>query len=383
MPFYQKHGKLPDKRHIQFRDDDGNLYWEELISRKGFSHIYSNVYHLKPPTAINKVGDIDPIQLDAQDQEHRHHHIKTRNLNSKGDAISARVPLFFNSDVILSKAIADDSMKYLYRNGHHDECLFVHGGKGTLRTNFGSLGISQGDYAIIPRGVIWQLDVKESLELLIAETVGPIQTPDRYRNELGQLLEHAPYSERDLRTPILESPISGGPIQVKVRLIQGIQSYEYQHHPFDVVGWDGYYYPWVFNVNDFMPITGKVHQPPPVHQVFEAPGLVICNFVPRLFDYHPEAVPAPYAHSNVDSDEILYYVSGDFMSRKGMEAGSITYHPAGLPHGPQPGKIEASLDLNEANEIAIMIDTFKPLKITTNVIEIDDSHYPLSWLDNS
>ena len=383
MPFYQKHGKLPDKRHIQFRDDDGNLYWEELISRKGFSHIYSNVYHLNPPTAINKVGDIDPIQLDAQDQEHRHHHIKTRNLNSKGDAISARVPLFFNSDVILSKAIVDDSMEYLYRNGHHDECLFVHGGKGTLRTNFGSLLLSQGDYAIIPRGVIWQLDVKESLELLIAETVGPIQTPDRYRNELGQLLEHAPYSERDLRTPILESPISGGPIQVKVRLIQGIQSYEYQYHPFDVVGWDGYYYPWVFNVNDFMPITGKVHQPPPVHQVFEAPGLVICNFVPRLFDYHPEAVPAPYAHSNVDSDEILYYVSGDFMSRKGMEAGSITYHPAGLPHGPQPGKIEASLDLNEANEIAVMIDTFKPLKITTNVIEIDDSHYPLSWLDNS
>ena len=383
MPFYQKHGKLPDKRHIQFRDDDGNLYWEELISRKGFSHIYSNVYHQNPPTAINKVGDIDPIQLDAQNQDHRHHHIKTRNLNSKGDAISARVPLFFNSDVILSKAIVDDSMEYLYRNGHHDECLFVHGGKGTLRTNFGSLGISQGDYAIIPRGVIWQLDVKESLELLIAETVGPIQTPNRYRNELGQLLEHAPYSERDLRTPILDSPILGGPIQVKVRLIQGIQSYEYQHHPFDVVGWDGYYYPWVFNVNDFMPITGKVHQPPPVHQVFEAPGLVICNFVPRLFDYHPEAVPAPYAHSNVDSDEILYYVSGDFMSRKGMEAGSITYHPAGLPHGPQPGKIEASLDLNEANEIAVMIDTFKPLKITTNVIEIDDSHYPLSWLDNS
>ena len=383
MPFYQKHGKLPDKRHIQFRDDDGNLYWEELISRKGFSHIYSNVYHLNPPTAINKVGDINPIQLDAQDQEHRHHHIKTRNLNSKGDAISARVPLFFNSDIILSKAIVDDSMEYLYRNGHHDECLFVHGGKGTLRTNFGSLLLSQGDYAIIPRGVIWQLDVKESLELLIAETVGPIQTPDRYRNELGQLLEHAPYSERDLRTPILESPISGGPIQVKVRLIQGIQSYEYQHHPFDVVGWDGYFYPWVFNVNDFMPITGKVHQPPPVHQVFEAPGLVICNFVPRLFDYHPEAVPAPYAHSNVDSDEILYYVSGDFMSRKGMEAGSISYHPAGLPHGPQPGKIEASLDLNEANEIAVMIDTFKPLKITTNVIEIDDSHYPLSWLDNS
>ena len=236
---------------------------------------------------------------------------------------------------------------------------------------------------MMPRGVIWQMDVIEPLELLINEKAGPIETPNRYRNKLGQLLEHSPYSERDIKTPVLGDPQPDGPIEVKVRLAQGLQSYEYKYHPFDVVGWDGYYFPWVFNVNDFMPITGKVHQPPPVHQVFQAPGLVICNFVPRLFDYHPEAVPAPYAHSNVDSDEILYYVAGDFMSRKGMEKGSITYHPAGLPHGPQSGKIEASLGAKEANEIAVMVDTFKPLKMTKAAGSIDDPEYPLSWLDES
>ena len=383
MPFYQSRGQLPNKRHIQFRDDDGNLYWEELISREGFSHIYSNVYHIHPPTVVKKVGDIVPVEMEAWEQEHRHHHIQTRKLKSLGDSISSRIPLFFNTDVILSKANAVDSMDYLYRNGHHDECLFVHGGKGTLKTNFGSLNLAYGDYAIIPRGVIWQLDVIEPLELFITETAGPIETPNRYRNKLGQLLEHSPYSERDIKTPVLGEPQPDGPIEVKVRLAQGLQSYEYKHHPFDVVGWDGYYFPWVFNVNDFMPITGKVHQPPPVHQVFQAPGLVICNFVPRLFDYHPEAVPAPYAHSNVDSDEILYYVAGDFMSRKGMEKGSITYHPAGLPHGPQSGKIEASLGAKEANEIAVMVDTFKPLKMTKAAGSIDDPEYPLSWLDES
>ena len=274
-------------------------------------------------------------------------------------------------------------MDYLYRNGNYDECLFVHGGKGTLKTNFGSLKLEFGDYAILPRGVIWQLDVNDPLELFIIETAGPIETPNRYRNTLGQLLEHAPFSERDIRTPEFKTPHSEGSIEVKVRLAQGLQSYEYKYHPFDLVGWDGHYFPWAFNVNDFMPITGKVHQPPPVHQVFQAPGLVICNFVSRLFDYHPEAVPSPYAHSNVDSDEILYYVAGDFMSRKGVEHGSITYHPMGLPHGPQPGKIEASLGAKEANEIAVMVDTFKPLKMTTGAAGIDQPNYPLSWLDES
>ena len=383
MPFYQKRGQVPNKRHIQFRNDKGNLYWEELISRKGFSHIYSNVYHIHPPTAVQKVGDITILPLEEWNGEHRHHHLKTRSLNHEGDAVTSRIPLFFNTDVILSKAQVSQSMNGLYRNGHHDECLFVHRGKGILKSNFGSLTLTGGDYAIIPRGVIWQLDIDKPMELLVLETAGPIETPDRYRNRLGQLLEHSPYSERDIKTPQYENPVSGGSIEVVVRLGQGLQSYDYKHHPFDIIGWDGYYYPWSFNVNDFMPITGKVHQPPPVHQVFQAPGLVICNFVPRIFDYHPEAIPAPYAHSNVDSDEILYYVSGDFMSRRGIEEGSITYHPAGLPHGPQPDKIEESLGTKEANEIAVMLDTFHPLKMTNAAADIDESDYPLSWLGNS
>ena len=381
MPFYQKNGKLPNKRHIQFRDEDKNLYWEELISREGFNGVYSNVYHLNPPTAIKKVGNIIPSLTQSHNKEHRHHHLKTRDLNLNGDAIESREKLFFNSDVILSKGMISKNMDYFYRNGHHDECLFIHEGCGKLLTNFGNLELSPGDYAIIPRGVIWQIDVKEKLEVLIIETNGPIKTPKRYRNNAGQLLEFSPFSERDIKVPKLTSPINDGPVNVKVKLTQGIQSYEYKYHPFDIVGWDGYLFPWVFNINDFMPITGKIHQPPPVHQVLQAPGLVICNFVPRLFDYHPKAVPAPYAHSNVDSDEILYYVSGDFMSRKGVEHGSITFHPAGLPHGPQPGKIEASLNLKEANEIAVMIDTFKPLQMTSATDKIDDNKYALSWMD--
>ncbi|MBT7525268.1 MAG: homogentisate 1,2-dioxygenase, partial [Candidatus Marinimicrobia bacterium] len=339
------------------------------------------VYHLNPPTAIKKVGDIILSSLESNNKEHQHHHLKTRDLNLKGDAIDSRETLFFNSDVILSKAMISKNMDYYYRNGHHDECLFIHQGSGKLLTNFGTLDLNPGDYAIIPRGVIWQIDVKDTIEILVIETAGPIKTPKRYRNNAGQLLEFAPFSERDIKVPKLTPPINGGPVNVKVKLRQGIQSYEYKYNPFDVVGWDGYLFPWVFNIHDFMPITGKVHQPPPVHQVLQAPGLVICNFVPRLFDYHPKAIPAPYAHSNVDSDEILYYVSGDFMSRKGVEHGSITFHPAGLPHGPQPGKIEASLNAKEADELAVMIDTFKPLEMTSSADNIDDKNYSLSWID--
>ena len=259
MPFYTKRGQLPNKRHIQFRDTDGNLYWEELISRHGFSHIYSNVYHLSPPTAIKKVGEISSIKLEAWDHEHRHHHIQTPKLKSNGDALSSRVHLFYNADIIISKASTSKSMETLYRNGHYDECIFIHKGKGTLKTNFGSLDLSFGDYAVIPRGVIWQLQIEESMEMLIIESRGAIQTPKKYRNDLGQLLEHSPFSERDIKTPDLESAVPKGPIEVQVRLEKGLQSYEYQNHPFDIVGWDGFYFPWVFNVNDFMPITGKIH----------------------------------------------------------------------------------------------------------------------------
>jgi len=382
MPFYQKRGEIPNKRHIQFRDNSGNLYWEELISREGFSHMYSNVYHIHPPTGVEAVGQFKKKELIATDKAHRHHHIRTANLDSNGDAISSRIPFFFNSDVVISKAHVNESMDSLYRNGNADEVLFIHTGSGKLKSNFGNLALTPGDYVVIPRGVIWQIDVKEDMRILVTESSAPIETPTRYRNKFGQLLEHSPFSERDIRTPDFVGPVDDSPIDVEVKLHQGIQTYGYQHHPFDLVGWDGYYFPYIFNINDFMPITGKIHQPPPVHQTFQAHGFVICSFVPRLFDYHDESVPAPYAHSNVDSDEIIYYAEGEFMSRKDIESESVSYHPMGLPHGPQPGKIEESLSVKETNELAVMIDTFKPLNMTEAALGVDDEDYPYSWIES-
>ena len=382
MPFYQKRGEIPTKRHIQFRDDSGNLYWEELISREGFSNVYSNVYHVHPPTGVEAVGELKKIDLKSADQTHRHHHIRTANVDSKGDAISSRIPLFFNSDVVISKAHVTDSMSTLYRNGNADEVLFIHTGSGLFKSNFGNMELKSGDYLLIPRGVIWQMDVKQSIRILVIETSGPIETPTRYRNKFGQLLEHSPYAERDIRTPEFVGPVTDMRMEVEIKLQHGIQTYGYQNHPFDIVGWDGYYFPYIFNINDFMPITGKIHQPPPVHQTFQAHGIVLCSFVPRPFDYHDQSVPAPYAHSNVDSDEIIYYVEGNFMSRKDIEPESITYHPMGLPHGPQPGKIEESLSAKETNELAVMIDTFKPLNMTDAALSVDDEDYPYSWIDS-
>ena len=382
MPFYQKRGEIPTKRHIQFRDDSGNLYWEELISREGFSNMYSNVYHVHPPTGVEAVGELKKIDLKSADQTHRHHHIRTANVDSKGDAISSRIPLFFNSDLVISKAHVTDSMSTLYRNGNADEVLFIHTGSGLFKSNFGDMELKPGDYLLIPRGVIWQIDVKQSIRILVIETSGPIETPTRYRNKFGQLLEHSPYAERDIRTPEFVGPVTDMRMEVEVKLQHGIQTYGYQNHPFDIVGWDGYYFPYIFNINDFMPITGKIHQPPPVHQTFQAHGIVLCSFVPRPFDYHDQSVPAPYAHSNVDSDEIIYYVEGNFMSRKDIEPESITYHPMGLPHGPQPGKIEESLSAKETNELAVMIDTFKPLNMTDAALSVDDEDYPYSWIDS-
>jgi len=382
MPFYQKRGDIPTKRHTQFRDDSGNLYWEELISREGFSHMYSNVYHVYPPTSVEAVGEFKKYNLKAVDQTHRHHHIRTANVESDGDAISSRIPLFFNSDVVISKAHAKESMKSLYRNGNADEVLFIHTGSGIFKSNFGNMALTAGDYLVIPRGVIWQIDVKEDMRILVTESSSPIETPTRYRNKFGQLLEHSPFSERDIRTPDFVEPVDDSPMDVEVKLRHGIQTYGYQHHPFDIVGWDGYYFPYIFNINDFMPITGKIHQPPPVHQTFQAHGIVLCSFVPRPFDYHDQSVPAPYAHSNVDSDEIIYYVEGNFMSRKGIDEQSISYHPMGLPHGPQPGKIEESLGAKETNELAVMIDTFKPLNMTEAALNVDDEDYPYSWIES-
>ena len=382
MPFYQTRGEIPTKRHTQFRDDTGNLYWEELISREGFSHMYSNVYHVHPPTSVEAVGELKKYNLKAVDQTHRHHHIRTANVESNGDAISSRIPLFFNSDVVISKAHVKDSMSSLYRNGNADEVIFIHTGTGLFKSNFGNMELKPGDYLLIPRGVIWKMDVKQPIRILVIETSGPIETPTRYRNKFGQLLEHSPYAERDIRTPEFVGPVADMRMEVEVKLQHGIQTYGYQHHPFDIVGWDGYYFPYIFNINDFMPITGKIHQPPPVHQTFQAHGIVICSFVPRPFDYHDKSVPAPYAHSNVDSDEIIYYVEGNFMSRKGIDEQSISYHPMGLPHGPQPGKIEESLGAKETNELAVMIDTFKPLNMTKAALSVDDEDYPYSWIDS-
>ena len=380
MPFYQKRGKIPTKRHIQFRDENGNLYWEELISRGGFSDIYSNVYHIHPPTSVETIGEFKIINLQTAAHTHRPHHIRTSNVESTGDAISSRIPLFFNSDLVISKAHVTKSMDSLYRNGHGDEVLFIHSGSGELKSNFGNLNLTVGDYLVIPRGVIWQMTVNKSMRILVTESSGPIKTPTKYRNQFGQLLEHSPFSERDIRTPKFSKPVDDRSVEIEVKLENGIQTYGYEHHPFDLIGWDGYYFPYVFNINDFMPITGKIHQPPPVHQTFQGSGFVICSFVPRLFDYHPESVPAPYAHSNVDSDEIIYYIEGQFMSRKGIEKESITYHPMGLPHGPHPGKIEESLGSEETNELAVMIDTFKPINMTESALDLDDEKYPYSWI---
>jgi len=381
MPFYQKRGEIPSKKHIQFRDKSGNLYWEEMISRKGFSNIYSNVYHIHSPTNLKVIGEFKKNDWETTNQPHSHHHLRTAGLECNGDAITSRIPLFFNADVVISKAHFNNSMEFLYRNGNADEILFIQTGSGEFKSNLGIMDLRPGDYVVIPRGVIWQIKCHKDIRMLVIESAAPIETPNRYRNEFGQLLDHSPFSERDIRTPKFLKPEKDIPIEVKVRLHNGIQTYNYQHHPFDIVGWDGYYFPYIFNINNFMPITGKIHQPPPVHQTFQSLGFVICSFVPRLFDYHDESIPAPYAHSNVDSDEIIYYVKGKFMSRKGIEHESITYHPMGLPHGPQPGKIEESIGVKETNELAIMIDTFKSLNLTKAALFLDDKDYPYSWIE--
>jgi len=383
MPFYQKRGIVPEKRHIQFREKNNSLYWEELVSREGFSSIYSNIYHVQPPTNVSGVGDWIPLNIKPLQDTHRNRHFKTHHLKSSGDAISARIPLLFNQDTIIHKAHVDQSMGILYRNGHHDEVLFIQSGKGQFCSNFGNMNIKHGDYVVIPRGVIWQLIIHDPIRMLVVESSGPVETPNRYRNRFGQLMEDSPFCERDIRTPnFIEPKYQKNPVDVLVRIQGGYQTYSYEHHPFDLVGWDGFYFPWIFNINDFMPITGKVHLPPPIHQTFQSPGFVICSFVPRLYDYHDKAIPAPYAHSNVDSDEVLYYVKGKFMGRKGIESESITVHPMGLPHGPQPGKIEASLGKKETIELAVMIDTFSPLQYADILSTIDDSDYPYSWQES-
>ena len=379
MPFYQNKGLTPPKRHTVFKYKN-KLCYEELVSREGFSSIYSNLYHLNIPTAINKVGPFNKIELKSSNKTHKARHITTHNLNSFGNAIDSRIPLFYNQDLTIYIAHVDTSMNFLYRNGHFDELLYIQNGNGVIESNFGDLPYKEGDFIVIPRGVIWTHKHKTKTKMLIVESINPIETPSKYRNKFGQLLEGVPYCERDIKIPKLNKPIeSKGKHTIKVRLQNGIQEYIYTYHPFDLVGWDGYYFPWIFNINDFEPIVGSIHQPPPVHQTFASKNFVVCSFVPRLFDFHKKSIPAPYPHSNVDSDEFIFYCKGDFMSRKGISEESITYHPMGFPHGPQPGKYEDSIGKKKTEELAVMIDTFKPLSITDQALKVQDSNYYLSW----
>lgn len=383
MPSYVREGSIPHKRHIQFRRPDGGLYAEELLSTKGFESVYSLLYHLRPPTATLDVRAWDrPATQWTSNEPLRNRHFKTASLDGSGcDAIESRRPLLGNGDITVSVAQADRPMEYFYRNTGGDELLFIHHGSGVLETQFGELAYRENDYVIVPTGTTYRVIPSSPTRMLVHECAGSVKIPRRYRNDFGQLEEQAPYYERDFRAPVLKAPVSEQG-EYEVRVINGDRNaiYVVQNHPCDVVGWDGYCYPYAFNLDEFAPITGKLHQPPPAHATFEAPGAAFCAFVPRMFDYHPLAIPVPYNHSSVDCDEVLYYVSGNFMSRRGVEEGSITLHAAGAPHGPQPGAVEASLGKTSTDEIAIMVDTFRPLMLAESALTCEDPQYFRSWI---
>lgn len=384
MPFYQKSGRIPHKRHTTFRKEDGSLYHEELFGTIGFDGMSTLLYHEHPPTMVKEVLEsVDVAPRVAVEKNMKAYLLEGFKVPATDDYLSARTPVLTNSDLTISLAAPRKSMSdYFYKNAQQDEMVFVHEGSGTLYTQMGALAFGPGDYLLIPRGMIQQFHFDtDANRLFIVESASPIYTPKRYRNWFGQLLEHSPYCERDLRTPNHVPAIDKlGDFTIKVKKQDMMHSYIYASHPFDVVGWDGYNFPYAFNIKDFEPITGRVHQPPPVHQTFETNAFVVCSFVPRLYDYHPQAIPAPYNHSNIDSDEVLYYVDGDFMSRNNIERGHITLHPAGIPHGPHPGTYEGSIGKKGTEEYAVMVDTFKPLKVTEQAIALSDGKYHKSWL---
>lgn len=386
MPFYHHLGKIPHKRHTQFRKEDGSLYHEQLFGTIGFDGMSTLLYHIHPPTRVKDVvSSINVAPEVAVD-----HNMLSRNLNGfqvppKADYLESRVPVLMNSDCVISLAATSASLTdYFYKNADSDEVVFIHEGSGTLKTQLGNIDFKYGDYLVIPRGMIHQFHFDgDKNRLFIVESSSPVYTPKRYRNWFGQLLEHSPYCERDFRPPsVLDAIDEEGDFYIKVKKENVLHTYVYANHPFDVVGWDGFNFPYAFSIHDFEPITGRVHQPPPVHQTFETAGFVICSFVPRLYDYHPQAIPAPYNHSNIDSDEVLYYVDGDFMSRNNIERGQITLHPAGIPHGPHPGAYERSIGKTATEELAVMVDTFKPLKITKQALEIEVPGYHKSWMNH-
>jgi len=388
MPFYVQRGEVPRKRHTIFRQPSGELYREHLMGTLGFSGPASLLYHVHPPTRVAGTRLIGRVELQSEeDPRLRMRHFRLSDLPQGESLIVGRTPLLFNADLTISLAVAKtgSNQAEFYRNAQADEIVYVSEGSGTLESEFGELPFRAGDYLVIPRGILHRYQpatTHEHLRLLVVESAGPVTPPRRYCNERGQFLEHSPYCERDIRTPQFVPPREEqGTFELIVKQNNVLTAIELAHHPWDVVGWDGYYYPWALSIYDFEPITGRLHQPPPVHKTFQGHGFVLCSFVPRLFDYHPEAIPAPYNHSNVMSDEVLYYANEEFMSRKGIGYGSLTLHPSGLPHGPHPGKAEDSIGKQETRELAVMVDTFRPLTVAAAATTVEDADYERSWLE--
>jgi homogentisate 1,2-dioxygenase len=385
MPFYHKLGSIPPKRHTQFRKPDGSLYYEQLFGTIGFDGMYTNSYHEQRPTQVKEIiKQYSVAPKIAIKNNIKSYRLKGFKVTPENDFLDSRKTVLINTDcAIILAAPKQSTNNYFYKNTDADELIFVHKGTGKLRTMLGNLNFKYGDYLLIPRGIIYKIDFDtEDNRLFIVESRRPIYTPKRYRNWFGQLLEHAPFCERDIRRPTeLETNNQSGDFLIKVKKQDDIIEMVYASHPFDVVGYDGYNYPYAFSIHDFEPITGRIHQPPPVHQTFETDAFVVCSFVPRLYDYHPQSIPAPYNHSNIDSDEVLYYVDGDFMSRNDIEVGHISLHPAGIPHGPHPGATERSIGKTKTEELAVMVDTFKPLMVTEEGINIADDSYHKSWLE--
>ncbi|HEU4763063.1 MAG TPA: homogentisate 1,2-dioxygenase [Gemmatimonadales bacterium] len=386
MPFYHTLGQIPKKRHTVFRRPDGGLYSEELMGHEGFVGTSSLLYHVHPPTTVKSARRIRSIVWEAdEDTSLRHRHFRTAQARRGGSATLDRVPLLFNADVAMLYVAPDRNDEHFYRNSQADEVVYVCEGRGVLESGFGDLPFEPGHYVVVHRNILhrWRFDLAAGpVKLVVFESRGHVRFPKRYRNEFGQLLEGAPFCERDVRRPAeLRTHDQRGDFPVLVKQYDAINELVLDHHPFDVVGWDGYFYPWAFSIHDFEPIVGRIHQPPPVHQTFQGDGFVICSFCPRPYDFDPNAIPAPYNHSNVDSDEVLFYASSEFMSRKGIEYGSITHHPDGLPHGPHPGRAEASIGAKATNELAVMMDSFRPLHVAKAALAIEDPAYHKSWLD--
>ena len=385
MPLYHSLGKIPPKRHTIYKKKDGGLHYEQLFGTIGFDGMSSLMYHLHRPTMVKETGksfDVSPKAMVSHNMKSRL--LKGFEVEPMNDYLESRSAMLFNTDVHISLAAPKKSLTdYFYKNADADELLFVHKGTGVLKTMLGEIGFEYGDYLLIPRGMIYQIsfDTEEN-RLLIVESYHPMYTPKRYRNWFGQHLEHSPFCERDFKLPQnLKTFDEMGDFVIKVKKQGQLHHLVYASHPFDVVGWDGYNYPYGFSIHNFEPITGRIHQPPPVHQTFETSAFVVCSFVPRMYDYHPQSIPAPYNHSNIDSDEVLYYVDGDFMSRKNVDKGYISLHPAGIPHGPHPGTYEASIGKSKTEELAVMIDTFRPLQLTKAALDIDDGEYFRSWME--